>query len=686
MLQLCTLNAGNYQGRGVEYTNILFDMVRRNLPEGFAGRFTVFVDYPYSTEGYHPDIFVRGVPVPDLEGWWHKLSLFKDGVFPYGDRVVYIDLSTIITGRLDDIVKYDGPFAILRDFYRPDGLQSAFMSWNVGEMGTVWYDWVNAGMPKTSGGDQAWIEIALGRKPRRLWQELFPNKFVSYKLSPGVPTVASVIKFHGVPKPHEITTGWVPEVWKVGGMTRAELDNVCNTEIGLLNDNIRANIELPLTWFEPRFGDYGNAAIVGGGPSLNATLDKLRWRKQAGHPIFATNGAHDYLIERGIVPEYHVLIDARPENVRFVRKRHPSVHYLVASQCHPSILAALEGYNVTLFHNQSPGAREVLAEQERPVNLLAGGTTVGMKTMLLAELMGFRNLHLFGMDSCYSHGEHHAYVQEMNNEENVIDLLYGERKFKVAGWMASQANDFIEYCRRFSGIVTVAGDGLLAYIARCGLEEIAADIRAREVLQRLPEGAVGVEIGVFCGDMSARLLNDPKIDLLYMVDSWGSEHSQAYIDSGDFHASKTQEEQDNYMGLAKLTTSFAAQRREIIRSSSVDAAAQFPDHSLDFVFIDADHTYDGCMADIKAWAPKIRPGGLLCGHDYMNTDYPCFGVERAVDEYVATHGLTLELGDNYCWFTQLLEDESDARIRPEQSRLHGGAEPGRPSLGGVLLA
>jgi hypothetical protein len=685
MLQLCTLNVGDYQGRGVEYTNILFDMVRRNLPAGFEGIFTVFVDYPYSTVGYHPDIRVRGVPEPDLEGWWHKLSLFKDGLFPHEDRIVYVDLSTVITGRLDDIVKYAGPFAILRDFYRPDGLQSAFMAWKANAHHHIWRDWKAAGMPKTDGGDQAWIEAAMRGQEMDAWQDMFPGKFVSYKLHPEIPLVASVVKFHGEPKPHEITVGWVPEVWKIDGMTRAELDNVCNTEMAKLNENIVANSKLPLPWFELRYGDYGNAAIVGGGPSLAATLDKLRWRKEQGHPIFATNATHDYLIEHGIVPEYHVMVDARPENADFVRRPHPRVHYLIGSQCDPSVLAALEGCQVTLFHNMSPGAREVLKDETRPVQLVGGGTTVGMKAMLLAELMGFRNLHLFGMDSCYSHGEHHAYVQTMNDDENVIDLLYGDQRFKVAPWMASQANDFIEYCSRFTGIVTVAGDGLLAYIARCGIDETPADTRAREVLQRLPDGAMGVEVGVFGGDMSGRLLADPKIDMLYMVDSWSTSHSKEYIESGDFHTTLSQEQQESCMDLAKLNTSFAARRREIVRANSVEAAAQFPDHLLDFVFLDADHSYEGCMADIKAWAPKIRPGGLLCGHDYQNVDYPCFGVERAVDEYVATHGLTLELGDNYCWFTQLLEDEN-ARIRPEQSRLHGGEEPGRLAVGGVLLA
>jgi predicted O-methyltransferase YrrM len=74
---------------------------------------------------------------------------------------------------------------------------------------------------------------------------------------------------------------------------------------------------------------------------------------------------------------------------------------------------------------------------------------------------------------------------------------------------------------------------------------------------------------------------------------------------------------------------------------------------LDFVFIDADHSYEGCKADIEAWFPKVKPGGLLSGHDYDNPDFPEFGVKRAVDEFAARHGHSVELGDNLTWFIRL---------------------------------
>jgi hypothetical protein len=79
---------------------------------------------------------------------------------------------------------------------------------------------------------------------------------------------------------------------------------------------------------------------------------------------------------------------------------------------------------------------------------------------------------------------------------------------------------------------------------------------------------------------------------------------------------------------------------------SVAAAHTFLNQSLDFVFINADHSYEGCAADIHAWLPKVKAGGWIGGHDYDNTDYPGFGVKRAVDQ---AFGPAVELGENFCW-------------------------------------
>jgi hypothetical protein len=79
-----------------------------------------------------------------------------------------------------------------------------------------------------------------------------------------------------------------------------------------------------------------------------------------------------------------------------------------------------------------------------------------------------------------------------------------------------------------------------------------------------------------------------------------------------------------------------AERAKIIRDFSHSASELFEDQSLDLVYIDADHSYSGCYSDIKAWFPKVKPGGLICGHDYLDANIPVigeFGVKSAVKNF-----------------------------------------------------
>lgn len=85
-------------------------------------------------------------------------------------------------------------------------------------------------------------------------------------------------------------------------------------------------------------------------------------------------------------------------------------------------------------------------------------------------------------------------------------------------------------------------------------------------------------------------------------------------------------------------------RIKVLEGDSVAMADKVEDGSLDFVFIDADHRYTGVKADIKAWAPKVKEGGIISGHDL---DYPrCPGVRKAVEEAFADFEVT---GINYVW-------------------------------------
>ena len=80
-------------------------------------------------------------------------------------------------------------------------------------------------------------------------------------------------------------------------------------------------------------------------------------------------------------------------------------------------------------------------------------------------------------------------------------------------------------------------------------------------------------------------------------------------------------------------------RYGLVCAPSVQAASRFEDEFFDFVYIDADHSYEAVRADLEVWWPKLKPGGLFAGHDY---DLKFSGVKTAVDEFAQRAGLEVQ--------------------------------------------
>ncbi len=163
----------------------------------------------------------------------------------------------------------------------------------------------------------------------------------------------------------------------------------------------------------------------------------------------------------------------------------------------------------------------------------------------------------------------------------------------------------------------------------------------------------GAEVGVLIGEMSAQLLQGHSGLHLTMADRWQSDPSDG---TDQKFYSRPQSYFDEARKKAIQATDFASERRRIIHKPSRQAAAEVADGSLDFVFIDADHSYEGCRQDIEAWFPKLNQGGLFCGHDYNRPQWPKEGVKRAVDEFAVANDFKVETDKDNTWFIHLDDD------------------------------
>lgn len=185
--------------------------------------------------------------------------------------------------------------------------------------------------------------------------------------------------------------------------------------------------------------------------------------------------------------------------------------------------------------------------------------------------------------------------------------------------------------------------GLAQWALRMLRSRYALDVAHVPARQELPwllqaRGLLGVgaEIGVQEGLFSRHLLAHWGGRRLLSVDSWEHEAGGDYVDV----ANVGQAEQDARYRRTCQRLAVFGDRSEVWRLRSTEAAERLADASLDFVYIDARHDYPAVLEDLAAWVPKVRPGGIVAGHDYLDGDLPegRFGVKSAVDEFFAARG------------------------------------------------
>ncbi|MFL6846641.1 MAG: class I SAM-dependent methyltransferase [Allosphingosinicella sp.] len=169
-----------------------------------------------------------------------------------------------------------------------------------------------------------------------------------------------------------------------------------------------------------------------------------------------------------------------------------------------------------------------------------------------------------------------------------------------------------------------------------------------ELLSHFPKGAVGTEIGVAEGTFSAAILAAAEPRELHLIDPWSfletSDllHGRGHLGDLDrsgaeaFNPPPAVPEGDRKY--AEVAARFEADPRvRLHRQYSYKAAAGFPSGHFDFVYIDGNHDYEFVLRDLEDFAAKLRPGGLIFGHDFFEDDFARrehYGVVDAVNTFL----------------------------------------------------
>jgi predicted O-methyltransferase YrrM len=139
-----------------------------------------------------------------------------------------------------------------------------------------------------------------------------------------------------------------------------------------------------------------------------------------------------------------------------------------------------------------------------------------------------------------------------------------------------------------------------------------------------------VEIGSYIGESTEIFAQNYPNSIIYCVDPWQSGYDTNDLASMDMGG--VEDEFDKRM--EKYNNVFK------IKKTSIEASYDFENNYLDFIYIDANHTYESVVKDIEVWLPKIKKDGYIGFHDYDNSE-----VKRAINE---------KLGEAEYWF----EDQS----------------------------
>jgi hypothetical protein len=260
-----------------------------------------------------------------------------------------------------------------------------------------------------------------------------------------------------------------------------QLECVLNTDEDKIRENIAHALTLNLPEIWPHTQQETELCICAGGPSLLDHIEEIRQHQANGAKIVALANVANLLLAHDIRPNAHVLLDAKPRNAEFITNCETTL--FISSQCDPKVFEnALKTDNdVYLYHavnndnefqvirdhyqGKADASGDVHDSLWVPVQ---GGATITTRSIRLFTILGYSKFHMYGWDSCFLNGNHHAYEQPDADKQRIMKMEFEGRVFEVTPWMISQALEMQTFVKAFCMNIDLAvhGDGLIAHIIK----------------------------------------------------------------------------------------------------------------------------------------------------------------------------------------------------------------------------
>lgn len=173
------------------------------------------------------------------------------------------------------------------------------------------------------------------------------------------------------------------------------MDAECDKEY--VKDHLEKNLTIDVPWLIEAEKNCIHAVVCGAAPSIHEHIDEIAEKQRNGAVVFACNSSAKTLVERGVVPDWQVVIDPNPltlDEFEPICKGH-----LLASIAQPELFN--RSRNAVLWHPCTQTVVDRVDGMSREFTYIGGGVTVSNSALCIAYTLGHRSIDVYGMDSSY---------------------------------------------------------------------------------------------------------------------------------------------------------------------------------------------------------------------------------------------------------------------------------------------